>query len=307
MKPASGFAFPVLTLATLFLLSGCGGGGSSNSSGSNDTSRAATDSGSSTADTAFDSAAFFQARIQPRLTFCATCHVAGGLADTDEGDGLLLSSNSAQHYDDFHASWRELGEGTTNNPLLTKNALMSEVHSGGKSWPVGSEAYTDVSTLFGCWDDPESCAGETEEPPVVDDNDLPLLDPAPVKAPMVAGCEGKPDDTPLPLDPRSLVVEGVNKPGLAVQFNAYWVDVHNPLPPYRANPLQRAQTCGEWKARVAEGEYQVKFGSRFMGGLKLFTPRNYRLLWKSWGLKERPDNFDEEIIKRYGLVKADFR
>ncbi|HVL02452.1 MAG TPA: hypothetical protein VM553_21680, partial [Dongiaceae bacterium] len=46
---------------------------------------------------------------------------------------------------------------------------------------------------------------------------------------------------------------------------------------------------------------------RFMGGLKLFTPRNYRLLWKSWGLKERPDNFDEEIIKRYGLVKADFR
>lgn len=310
MKPLSGFAFALL--ATIPLLPGCGGGGSSSSGDGSERSTTTTtaNESTSTTPTAFDSHAFFDARIAPRLNFCATCHVPGGLADTDEGDGLLLSSHSASHYDDFYAAWRELGEGTTGNPILVENAVLSEPHSGGKSWPAGSEPYLDVTQLFGCWDNPASCAEQTEEEPpeVVDDaDDLPLLEPGPMKTPLVAGCDGKPDDTPLPLDPRSLVVEGVNKPGLAVQFNAYWIDVHNPLPPYRANPLQPAATCGEWKARVAAGEELVKFGSRFMGGLRLFTPRNYRNLWKSWGLKERPANFDEEVLKRYGLFKAEFR
>lgn len=156
MKPLSGFAFALL--ATIPVLPGCGGGGSSSSGDGSDraTTTTTADASSSTTATAFDSQAFFDARIAPRLNFCATCHVPGGLADTDEGDGLLLSGNSASHYDDFYAAWRELGEGTTGNPILVENAVMSEPHSGGKSWPAGSKPYLDVTQLFGCWDNPAS-------------------------------------------------------------------------------------------------------------------------------------------------------
>ncbi|MFZ5602742.1 MAG: hypothetical protein ACOY7J_09830, partial [Pseudomonadota bacterium] len=98
MKPLSGFALALL--ATIPLLPGCGGGGSSSSGSNSDRAATTAEAGTtSTPSTAFDSHAFFDARIAPRLNFCATCHVPGGLADTDAGDGLLLSSNSASRYD----------------------------------------------------------------------------------------------------------------------------------------------------------------------------------------------------------------
>lgn len=259
---------------------------------------------------AFDAHAFYAANVAPRLQFCTTCHVVGGLADTDAGRTLLLSTNTANDYDNFQTAWRALGGGTTANPILKNNADPAVAHSGGKSWPVNGDAYNDVSKLFSCWNDPASCASSPRDntPPRADTSDtLPLLEIGPKKAPLVAGCDGKPDDTPLPLDPRSLVVEGINKPGVAVQFNAYWIDVHNPLPPFRPNPLQPAKTCGEWKARVADGEHFIKHTSQFLGGIRFFRPKPYRELWKSWGLKQRPANFDDEVLKRYGLFKADYR
>jgi hypothetical protein len=69
--------------------------------------------------------------------------------------------------------------------------------------------------------------------------DLPLLDTKAIRAPWVAACNGQPDSTPLPTDPRTLVKEGVNTAGAAVQFNAWYVDLHNPPEPYVAK-LPRA-------------------------------------------------------------------
>lgn len=295
------------SLLMLAILSGCGGDGSSNHQHGNEP-RSQTNEQSAAAQQAFDAETFFAARVQPRLSLCSTCHIPGGIADTEAGDGLLLSTNSANHYQDFYQSWQTLGEGVTGNPLLTNNADPALSHTGGTSWPSSSEAYADVAELLGCWDDPQSCAQVSTEPPVVvEPNDLPLLEMGRKLPAIVAGCEGQPDDAPIPLDPRSLVVEGINTSEAAVQFNAYWIDVHNPLPPYRPNPLQKPQTCGEWREQVAAGEHFLQTTSYFMAGLKIFTPRRYRNVWKAWGLDERPDNFDEEVRKRYGLFEADFR
>src|SRR5215217_4480627 len=54
--------------------------------------------------------------------------------------------------------------------------------------------------------------------------DPPLLDMTANRSPFGSACQGQPDSTLLPVDPRTLVVPGVNKPGAAVQFNAYWVE-----------------------------------------------------------------------------------
>ena len=49
----------------------------------------------------------------------------------------------------------------------------------------------------------------------------------------MAGCNGKPDSTPLPVDPRTLVKPTVNaNPNAAIQFNAFFIDLHNPPAPY---------------------------------------------------------------------------
>jgi len=145
------------------------------------------------------------------------------------------------------------------------------------------------------------------EQATADPTPTPLLELGRKLPAIVAGCENQPDATPLPLDPRSLVVPGVNQPGAAVQFNAYWIDVHNPQPPYQANPLQKAKTCGEWRAQVAAGEEFIRSTSYFLAGLKIFTPSRYGRLWRAWGLQQRPENFDAEVLKRYGLFAADFR
>ena len=256
----------------------------------------------------FNDQEFFTNRIQSDLTFCSTCHIPGGLADTEEGNGFLLSVSSSNHYDDFYQSWQNLGGGVETNPLLVENADPTEPHSGGKNWPYNSAIYDDVVHLFGCWETPGSCDTSTMSAQMVTAAEpLPLLEMGKKLPAIVAGCEGQPDDTPVPLDPRSLVVEGINTPEAAVQFNAYWIDVHNPLPPYKPNPLQKAATCGEWREQVAAGQEFLESTSYFMAGLRLFTPRTYRKLWKAWGLDERPANFDEEVLKRYGLFAADFR
>lgn len=294
-------------LAGILLLPGCGGGSTSSDSSTDTERNLDTSARDTTASTSFDERAFFDSHIAPHLPFCTTCHIAGGLADTDEGRGLLLSANSSDHYEQFYDAWDQLGRGIAGNPLLVENADPAEPHSGGKSWPVGSDVYRDVSQLFTCWDDPTACADEEPpaEPPVI--SDQPLLEMGPVKPAIVAGCEGQADDTPVPLDPRSLVVEGINQPGTAVQFNAYWIDVHNPLPPYRPHNLQKAQTCGEWREQVARGRHFLESTSYFLAGNRVLTPRVYRNLWRSWGLRERPANFDDEVLKRYGLFRADFR
>jgi hypothetical protein len=143
------------------------------------------------------------------------------------------------------------------------------------------------------------------------DPTLPLLDRAKVRAPLAVFCNGGPDgtaapaadDTPLPIDPRTLVVPSINNPSSAVQYNAYWVELHDP-PGFRANPHRRAQTCGDWRARIAAGQNFLESRQTFQ---LLGSARAYDDLWKAWGLAERPADFDQQVMQRYGLSAAKFR
>jgi hypothetical protein len=134
--------------------------------------------------------------------------------------------------------------------------------------------------------------------------ELPLLDYQEVRAPFSAACKNQPDSTPLPQDPRALVVPGVNKPGAAIQFNAWYVDLHNPPQPYVKKLPDRPKTCGEFRAASLRG-------FKLVTGKQYFQPwgvaSDFANLWKTWGLKERPADFDEQVIKRYGAAKADYR
>ncbi|WP_290689777.1 hypothetical protein [Aquabacterium sp.] len=133
---------------------------------------------------------------------------------------------------------------------------------------------------------------------------LPLLDQTDTRAPLVAACMGQPDATPLPVDPRTLVKEGINRPGAAIQFNAWYVDLHNPPYPYLSKLPPRPKTCGEFRAAATRG-------FQFVTGKQYFQPfssaAGFNNLWKVWGLSARPADFDEQIIKRYGAAKADYR
>ncbi len=133
---------------------------------------------------------------------------------------------------------------------------------------------------------------------------LPLLDMTPLRAPFAAACEGKPDTTPLPVDPRTLVVPGVNKPGAAVQFNAYWVDLHSPPPPFISNLPPNPTNCGEFRASVNRGKKNIETRAYFQ---PFTTALAYHNLHLQWGYLFRPSDFDEQVIHRYGLTKAPFR
>ena len=130
---------------------------------------------------------------------------------------------------------------------------------------------------------------------------LPLLDQPQHRAPWSAACEGQPDATLLPLDPRTLVTPGVNKPGTAVQFNAWFVDLHNPPEPYLKKLPALPRTCGEFRAASARG-YKLITGKQYFQAFG--TIAGYNQLWKVWGLKSRPADFDEQVMKRYGSAPA---
>lgn len=110
-------------------------------------------------------------------------------------------------------------------------------------------------------------------------------------------CANSPDDTLLPPDPRSLVVEGVNA-NRAVYFNAFWENCHQNLPAEEQAP----KTCGEWRRRRDLG---LKF---LLDELPVgqITAEAYNDTWKKWGFNERPDRFDELYTLRYGLNYAPF-
>ncbi|NNB92332.1 hypothetical protein HI113_00140 [Corallococcus exiguus] len=135
-------------------------------------------------------------------------------------------------------------------------------------------------------------------------NPLPLLETTAVRSPFVAACNGKPDSTPLPVDPRTLVVPGVNKPGAAVQFNAYWVDLHNPPAPFVSTLPPNPTTCGEFRASVARGRNNIETRAYFQ---PFTTSLAYYNMYMLWGYLIRPSDFDEQVIKRYGMAKAPFR
>ncbi len=115
-------------------------------------------------------------------------------------------------------------------------------------------------------------------------------------------CEGMPDATVVPQDPRELVVPGVNE-GKAVYMNA-WSQV--------CQDDNHPGTCGELRARVEQGypivasDGEVGAG-HFFGGTSpdasfAFPASDYAGMWDSiWGLSERPENYDELLAERWGM------
>lgn len=289
--------FGLLVAAVVLTIAGCGGGtyGGSSDSGSSATP-------DSNQDTFATDRAFFDARVAPRMEFCRSCHVPGGIADTDDGRRFLLSRNPAEDYDNFYASWQRLGRGTDLNLILTKGSnTADERHDGGGPWPVGSDAYSDVLTLFICWDNPQACdltTGGGE--PITDE--LPLLGSARGSHLWFDYCEGKPDNEPVPQDPRELVVPGINT-GKAVYMNGWWQTCQDDNHP---------GNCGELRARYDRGYRLVAsdsevgaghfFGGNYTDAGFAFPASDYNTLWSAaMGLSERPDNFDQLISERWGM------
>jgi hypothetical protein len=123
-------------------------------------------------------------------------------------------------------------------------------------------------------------------------------------------CEGKPDATPLPPDPRTLAQPGTNA-GKAVHVNTYWKNCH--VDPAAVQEVGAAETCGELRQRFYRGELLLDTGSSGSGGLftgtdpdsnlldSTFSAAAYNQVWAVWGgYLERPANFDELVAERYG-------
>ena len=113
-------------------------------------------------------------------------------------------------------------------------------------------------------------------------------------------CEGKPDDTMVPQDPRELVLPGVSE-GKAVHMNAFWQTCQEDNHP---------GTCGALRQRAERGyaivasDGEVGAGSLFAGdsgqSMFVFAASAYANVWRAWGLDQRPQNFDELAAERWG-------
>jgi len=241
------------------------------------------------------------AGVQPSLGLCRTCHVAGGVADTPGGSLFRLSKNPDEDATQLHDSWVALGKNDHGKSLLLTmpSGTSGRSHPGGTPWPVGSAPYHAMDLLLQSYDDPSLCAqgGGGAGAPLP-----PLLGSAHGGHIWSSFCQGKPDDTPLPIDPRTLVQPGVNA-GKATYFNAYWVDCNDPAAPH-SSPT----TCGEYRARYARGQAIMEGGTMaFFGGdypdaLLSFTADMYNNLWKQWGLSARPTDFDQRVADRWGMA-----
>jgi hypothetical protein len=226
---------------------------------------------------------FFNANVKDNLTVCRTCHLPGGVANSDGQPGrrFVLSDDLALEYDSLQTSWTALGKGVDNNLILLKPSLQTP-HSGGQQWPKDSAGYSSMKTLLGCWDNPASCSallgnvtggggaggGGTAPDP------LALLG-NPGKHYFVNQiCDGKSDDTVIDWnqDPRRLMMQStgnIDNDHYAVYFNDPFEVCHNDTlfknqaaqnklrvdagkkPIHTAKPY--AATCGVWRARVKEG------------------------------------------------------
>ncbi|HSW11337.1 MAG TPA: hypothetical protein VLI06_00770 [Solimonas sp.] len=283
-------------LAGALALAGCGGGGGGGS-GSN--------SGGAQARSMEE---HFSRNVQPSVDFCRTCHVPGAAADVEDGRDFQLSSNKSQDLANLKASWERLGGNNPTSRILLMASGQETPHSGGAPWAKNGPAYRNMEILLQCFGDPAACAallgGGLDVGTL-----LPLLetDPAASWSLNERFCEGQqqPDSAVIPEDPRHLVLPGVSE-GRAVAFNEYWEDCHQNI------EVKRAQTCGEYRDRKRRGREQAvqsPVDGLFGEANTLFHigRAGFDDLWKTWGLPGRPTDFDERLIQRYGLARADFR
>ncbi len=240
---------------------------------------------------------FYAQRIEPRLAFCRTCHVPGGVADVEDGRLFMLGTTPANDYALLRASWEALGK---NNPtsriLLMPSQQDPKPHSGGYPWPVGSAPYNDMAVMLKCFENPDGCLATVDSGPVAQEE--PLLGSKRAAHVWETFCADQDDDAILPPDPRTLVQQGQVATDRAVFYNAYWQDCHANLP----KPEQQAKTCGEYRARRDRG-LAFLMDELPVGGT---SAEEFNNTWQKWGLPGRPDNFDELYTLRYGLNHAPF-
>lgn len=126
-------------------------------------------------------------------------------------------------------------------------------------------------------------------------------------------CMDKPDATPVPTDPRSLVQPGVSE-GRAVHFNAFWKECH--IDPAAVKEQNHPMTCGELRRYFHRGATLMDTGNPgvaalFAGtrhssaaaafGISTFSAAQYNTLWQRWGgYTRRPPQFDYLATQRYG-------
>lgn len=126
-------------------------------------------------------------------------------------------------------------------------------------------------------------------------------------------CYDKPDHTPVPEDPRTLVQPGTNA-GRAVHFNAFWVDCH--VDPAAVREVGTPKTCGALRDQFEAGSRLMDTGgdgvaalfagtnyhaAEAAGGISTFTAQQFNQLWQVWGgFMSRPANFDDLVAQRYG-------
>lgn len=254
-----------------------------------------------------NAAQFFSARVEPVLAYCATCHVDGGVADTAEGERMLLSSDRSQDQANLRSSWEAMGRNNPVSRILLMASGQGDPHSGGAPWPQDSAAYRDVSAMLACFENPDQCmsriaaagggtAGEQK----------PLLGSSRGRSTHEIFCEGLDGNTPqpasaaLPVDARELVTPGANA-NKAVFFNAYWEDCHAQRP----ETEQKPRTCGEYREKRDLGRHMLREGFAQDTGA-VMDATTFANQWQSWGLAERPADFDEMYRLRTGMAKADY-
>ncbi|WP_133164238.1 rubber dioxygenase RoxB [Solimonas fluminis] len=245
----------------------------------------------------------FSGQVQPRLDFCRSCHIDGGAGDVEDGqDFMLHPTDKSQDMALLRLSWERLGRNNPTSRILLMASGQETPHSGGAPWPVGSDAYKAMDVLLKCFEDESACAGLLSS----------IGGGAVVERPLLGSrrgghywfdyCEGKPDNTEVPPDPRELVTPGVNA-GKAVYMNAWWQTCQEDNHP---------GTCGELRARSERGYPLVAsdgevgaghfFGGNYPTAFYAFDAELYNQMWdRVWKLDARPQNFDELVAERWGM------
>ena len=113
----------------------------------------------------------FSNQVQPRLDFCRTCHIPGGIADVEDGKDFMLSSSKSEDLKNLRASWERLGKNNPTSRILLMASGQETPHTGGAPWPVGSDAYKAMEALLKCFESPTQCVlgegGIVEELPLL--------------------------------------------------------------------------------------------------------------------------------------------
>lgn len=292
---SSSFMFlsrPLKILAVALALAGCATAEDTSVQGT-DSPADAGGSATSTVDAGTTSATCIQtlvSQVEPHLSICRSCHSLGGIAGPTR---FNLSTDPSEDTKNLQAAWNAIGSDVLSVPSTTNG----RTHTGGDLWPVGSPGYDAMAALLAAFGDPASCVPSTGG-----GTDLPVLGSSHGGHSWNAFCVGKSDDTPLPIDPRTLVQPGVNV-GKAAVFNAYWVDCHVGAAPEDAAP----KTCGEYRTRLTRGQDMMEngrmwfFGGNYTDAIFSMTADNYNNLWAQWGLPSRPADFDERVANRWGV------